>query len=274
MINHSKLLKLRRRLLKKYIKLTQPKKNWHLASYWPYLKEKNNNIYFRDELINIKNLSSINLSNEDVNIIGSGPSVNDLDYTKIKNGHNFFLNGAISLSYNHNLPIYAHVIMDSYFVYNRIDLIIKNTQPCKLILSRGALCAIAEHDINFIKRNEIYIFDTKPLSNESLFSEQVDDYVIDGGTVMSIPIQLCLKNAPKAVYLLGLDISNSKLPRFYEDVKNQQKSGLIKDYYKKILPFMTEASKRYKEKKLPIYNCSPVSQLPYDIIPHSDIYEK
>ena len=53
-----------------------------------------------------------------------------------------------------------------------------------------------------------------------------------------------------------------------------QKSGLQKDFYNYILPFMKEASKRYKTKGIDLFNCSPISKLPFDIIPYSAIYEK
>lgn len=184
------------------------------------------------------------------------------------------MNGSINLSYDYNLPVFAHVIMDSYFVYNRIDLIQENKKPCKLIVSMGALCAIAELDINIIRRNEIYVFNTRSASSKESFSSKPDNYMIDGGTVMSIPIQLALQSSPESVYLLGLDIYNANFPRFYEETKNQQKSGLIKDYYSKILPFMVAASNCYKNKSIPLFNCSPISQLPYTVIPYSDIYEK
>lgn len=47
MIN--KLIKTRRRIIKNYIKLTRPKSKWELASYWPDIKIKNNELYFRGE---------------------------------------------------------------------------------------------------------------------------------------------------------------------------------------------------------------------------------
>jgi hypothetical protein len=267
--------KLRRRIIKRYIKITHEKSNWFKADYWPDIKNHNHEWYFRDTRLEVLPLSSIDLTNKSVNIIGSGPSVKNLELDKLKDSNNIFLNGAISLSYDYDLPVFAHVIMDSNFVYNCFDLIKRKVQyRTKLILSLGALCAIAERDLSILQRNDIYIFHIKPLSDECHFSIDIDNYLIDGGTVMAIAIQAVLQSHPKKVYLLGLDISNAHLPRFYESQGNMQKSGLQKDFEHKILPFMTAASSQYKNDNVEIFNCSPISKLPFEIISYSDYYAK
>ncbi len=91
---------------------------------------------------------------------------------------------------------------------------------------------------------------------------------------MSIGIQLAYFCKADRTYLVGLDIGNANQPRFYETNKNKQKSGLLKDYQEKILPFMKEASLMFKDEGMRLYNCSPVSKLPYDIIPYSDYLDK
>ncbi|KAB2823520.1 hypothetical protein [Aliivibrio finisterrensis] len=273
-MNDFLMLRLRRKAIKRYIKLTTPRSEWFKADYWPDLKKQDDNWFFKNIKLNIRKLSSINTNNKIVNIIGSGPSVNDLDLKKLKSGKNVFLNGAVSLAYENKLPIYAHVIMDSNFIYNRFDLLKKNNYRIKYILGLGAICAIAERDINILLDNDIYLFYVDPLTNSRQFSNSINDHVIDGGTVMSIAIQVFLNSNPSIVYLLGLDISNAHLPRFYEHYHNMQKSGLQKDFEYKILPFMKSASAQYHQNNVELYNCSPVSKLPFDIIPYSDHYEK
>ncbi|CDT91086.1 hypothetical protein [Vibrio coralliirubri] len=269
------LTRIRRKIIKKYIKLTHKKSDWFKADYWPDVTFKEEQWHFKQNKLDILTLSSLELAESRVNIIGSGPSVNELDFAKLKEANNIFLNGAISLAHKEDLPIFAHVIMDSNFVYNRFDLL-KNSakNKSKLILSLGALCAIAERDFEIIRNNEIYLFHIKPISDTDSFTHNIDQYVIDGGTVMAVAIQSVLNANPSSAYLLGLDISNAHLPRFYEQEKHVQKSGLQKDFEDKILPFMTEAKKQYDAKEVGLYNCSPVSKLPFDIIPYSDHYEK
>ncbi|WP_375321558.1 hypothetical protein [Aliivibrio logei] len=268
------LLRIRRKLIKKIIKLTHNSADYYKADYWPYVKEQNDSIYFKNKKIKTHNLLNLELGNHTVNIIGSGPSINGLDLSKIKSDNNIYLNGSINVAEKYNLPIFAHIIMDANFVYNRFDLIKQNTKNTNIILSLGALCAIAERDISILNNNKVYIFKTEKLSKDIIFTNDINNNIIDGGTVMSIAIQTVFHNNPKEAYLLGLDISNAKEPRFYENENNKQKCGLLKDYDEKILPFMKEASLKFKSNNIEIFNCSPISKLPFDIIPYSDRYEK
>ena len=274
-MNDFLLTRIRRRIIKKYIKLTHKKSEWFKADYWPDVTFKKDQWYFKQNKLDVLSLSSLELKESSVNIIGSGPSINELDLVRLKETNNIFLNGAISLAHKEDLPIFAHVIMDSNFVYNRFDLL-KNSAKNKsrLILSLGALCAIAERDFDIIRNNDIYLFHIKPISEKEKFTNNLDQYIIDGGTVMAVAIQSVFNANPSSTYLLGLDISNAHLPRFYEHEKHVQKSGLQKDFEDKILPFMVEAKKQYDTKEIGLYNCSPVSKLPFDIIPYSDHYEK
>lgn len=127
---------------------------------------------------------------------------------------NIFLNGSISLAHENKLPIFAHVIIDSNFVNNRFDLIRKYSKNIKLILSLGALCSIAERDFSIIKNNDIYII--RKLIRGNLFSNDISNYLVEGGTVMASAMQIVFYSNPSVVFLLGLDISNCNLPRFYE----------------------------------------------------------
>ncbi|WP_117235664.1 hypothetical protein [Vibrio maerlii] len=262
-------LKLRRRAIKRYIKITQPKYLRYKADYWPDIYKENDTFFFKQYALKINQLSTLSYQNENINIIGSGPSVKNLDYKKFT-GQNIFLNGAISLAYEHSLRIDALIIMDANFVYNRFDLIKRLKEKTKLILSLGALCAIAERDLKLIQGHDIYLFNQTAFDKNNKFSQNIDQHVVDGGTVMAIAIQIFSANLRHNMYLLGLDISNANEPRFYESQDRQEKSGLQKDYEDKILPFMTEASIQVKGN---IFNCSPVSKLPFTIIPYSDIYE-
>lgn len=274
MLNSHLLLRAKRKIIKKIIKLTHNKSDYYKADYWPYVKEKNGSVYFKNKKIKTRNLLNLDIKNQTVNIIGSGPSINNLNLDKLRIGKNIYLNGSISIAIENRIPILAHIIMDANFVYNRFDLIEKYTKNTNIILSLGALCAIAERDISILNNNNVYIFKTKKLSKGIIFTDDINHNIIDGGTVMSIAIQTMFYNHPKKVYLLGLDISNAKEPRFYENEKNKQKCGLLKDYEEKILPFMKEASLKFKNNNIEIFNCSPISKLPFDIIPYSGRYEK
>lgn len=274
---------IRRRIIKQFIKLTKPKEMKETSGYWPDMSYKDDTLIFRKKEFETTTLDDFTSKekHETINIIGSGPSVNEIDKNLLQDKANIFLNGAISIAKENKLPILCLIIMDSTFIKNRFDLIKSIEEPCHLFLNLSSACAIAERDPSILEKHKITIFKISKGEhsnffnhNESYFSKNLNHGIFDGGTVMSVAIQLAFHFSPKAVYLLGLDINNSTEPRFYEAKNNKLKSGLLKDYEKKILPFMTLSKKCYKRKNISLFNCSPVSKLPYDIIAYSDIYKK
>ena len=88
---------------------------------------------------------------------------------------------------------------------------------------------------------------------------------------MAVGLQLALLLDAHEILLLGLDINNVSQPRFYEKHNQSLKSGLLKDYQHKILPFMMKMARVCRDRGILIYNCSSVSKLPYDIIPFYNI---
>lgn len=285
---HSTLLELkirfRRKLIKQYIKLIKPKSLRDTANYWPDMSYKDHTLLFRKKPINTLPINSLvdlycNTA-KCINIIGSGPSVRCLDYSTLLHDRNIFLNGSISLAIEFQLPVFAFIIMDATFVKNRFELIQSLAEPCHLLLGLGAACAIAERDSSILERHKITIFTiSKGNLNDfysdgvSYFSNNLDFGFFDGGTVMSVAIQLAYHLRPETVNLLGLDIGNSGEPRFYELKGKALKSGLLKDYETKILPFMTLTSKCYSNKKIDLFNCSSITKLPYEVIPFRSDFE-
>ena len=68
-----------------------------------------------------------------------------------------------------------------------------------------------------------------------------------------------------------LDIGNAETePRFYEKEQDRIRTGLLKDYDELILPFMRLAAAWYNQHEYRIFNCSPVTKLPYSVIPYHD----
>ncbi|GLT13155.1 hypothetical protein [Vibrio algivorus] len=281
-LNNKKII-IRRKIIKQFFKLTKPKEMKETSDYWPDMRYIDDILTFKGKEIKTVPINDF-LSKEtysEINIIGSGPSVNDLDKSLLKDKGNIFLNGAINIATENKLPVLCLIIMDATFVRNRFDLIRDIKEPCHLFLNLGSACAIAERDISLLKKHKITIFKISKGNNlnffndeKSYFSKSLNHGIFDGGTVMSVAIQLAFHLSPKTVYLLGLDINNSKEPRFYETKTNKLKSGLLKDYETKILPFMILARKCYESKKISLFNCSPISKLPYNVIKYSDIYEK
>ncbi len=273
-------LKARRKLIKKYIKLTHPRTERNKAHYWPDITTSSDHAFYRKRQLGSTRLTDLAKQADEVleqdsliNIVGSGPSVNQLDFQKLTEHVNIFLNGSVSLAIEHDLPVFAHVILDPYFVFSRIDLLQNNLPRYNLILSLGAMCAIAERDISILERHNVFVFNEVSLAADRLFSDDINRYLVDGGSVISIAMQVAVNTSAKEVRLLGLDIGNAAQPRFYETKDNAQRNLLLSDFECKIVPFMQAAAAAYRAKGVSLVNCSPISKLPYEIIPYWDGYQ-
>ncbi len=273
-------LKVRRKLIKKYIKLTHPRAERNKAHYWPDVTTSSEYVFYKNKAMGSTSLTDLAKQVDDVldqdsviNIVGSGPSVKQLDFQKLTEHANIFLNGSISLAIEHDLPVFAHVILDPYFVFSRIDLLQNNLLKYNLILSLGAMCAIAERDISILERHNVFVFNEVSLSADRVFSDDINRYLVDGGTVISIAMQFAVNTSAQEVRLLGLDIGNAAQPRFYETKDNAQRNLLLSDFESKIVPFMQAAAKVYRAKGMSLVNCSPISKLPYEIIPYWSGYQ-
>lgn len=278
-----KIYKFKESCIKRYLKLTKKDKIYSHSVY-PYIKtqEKDSgvfDVFFKNEyLFTSKSFDLLKGNYENIFIVGSGPSVSKQNTDKLKNKNVIFLNGSILTALEKSIIPMAYIIIDANFILNRMDIINKIQKGTNIILSPSAIKALAFFSPQTLTENNIFILSyiTEPAKHKTYFefSSNPQKGFADGGTVMSIGIQLAYFCKAETTYLVGLDISNANQPRFYETVKNKQKCGLLKDYQQKILPFMKQAALMFKEKGMALYNCSPISKLPYDIIPYSDYMSK
>ncbi len=279
-----KIYKFKESCIKRYLRLIHKDKLYSYSVY-PYIKiqEKSNGIFdvfFKNKyLFTSKSFDCLKGNYESIFIVGSGPSVSKQNTDKLKGKTVIFLNGSILTALEKSIIPMAYIVMDANFILNRLDIINKIQKGTNIILSPSAIKALAFFSPKTLQENNIFIFFhiTERNSENKIyfdFSSDPKQGFADGGTVMSIGIQLAYFCKADRTYLVGLDIGNANQPRFYETNKNKQKSGLLKDYQEKILPFMKEASLMFKDEGMRLYNCSPVSKLPYDIIPYSDYLDK
>lgn len=285
------LLRLRRSLIKK---LTQSMgyPNTHIINHLfdgvridPVYLERplQYSIYFNDNYLLTRSLYDFKkkyLNSENVFIIGSGPSIKTQPISNLRNEKTILLNGAIHLIRSHNLKPIGVVIIDDSFIRKNINTLSFLSSSTPLFLSFYALKEIIRCVPNLIN-NPIYLIHELKCAGDNIPAEvdqklqQFDKPtwgVFDSGTVMAPAIQLAAFIRAQNVWLLGLDISNSKNePRFYETHSNICRSSLLDDYDHKILPFMKLTSAWYKRHNLKIFNCSPITKIPFDIIPFKDL---
>mgnify|MGYP000000047602 FL=1 len=290
-MNTNLFLRLKRSIIKKITHSIGYPKN-HIINHLldgiridPIYKERplRYKAYFKEKIICTESLYSFRekyQSLENLFIIGSGPSIKEQPIELLKNKDIILLNGAIHLIKSHQLRPLGVVIIDDSFVRKNAGILSYIPSSTHLFLSIYALKEIFRKAPDLL-HNPIYLVHELKCAGDIIPSDihqclyQFDKPtwgVFDGGTVMAVAIQLAAFISANNVWLLGLDIGNSNTePRFYENQTNICRSSLITDYETKILPFMRLAAVWYRQNNKNIYNCSPISKLPFDIIPYNDI---
>ncbi|MGL6122636.1 MAG: hypothetical protein ACRC1W_06360 [Shewanella sp.] len=287
----SKMLKFRRLLLRQILKVIARSDYKAKSEYWPWVRlEESGDAHqytlfsFSKELKKLSLIVGMDVVNRDFIIVGSGPSIREVNFSSLEEHRNvILLNGAISLISQHKIRPFCCVVIDSTFIENRFDIIEGLPTGTRLLTTLGCLRAIHERNTGLIKRldiyltqeitNPIYEVDANVQENAILdgFSDDVGIGYVDGGTVMAVAIQLVFQLSAANVFLLGFDIGNANLPRFNETSLQRLKSGLINDYEQKILPFMYHVKEKSLCRGVAVYNCSPITKLPYDITPYIDV---
>ena len=287
------IYKIKEKLIKKYLSITRGRDNSYSFSYYPYIKIiEDNKIYWKNNfLFKLCDFKELLSSQEEIFIVGSGPSVKNQNLSILKNKNVIFLNGAINLAWQYDITPFLLAITDATFILNRGEIISKISKNIPLLLSLSSIKAMKCFFPHILKENSIYISNS-PLEPYNGTKKQISDldkqyfYIVkagdsafslnpskglyNGGTVMSNAIQIAFYSGFKKIFLLGFDIGNANQPRFYENNKNKIKCGLLNDYETEILPFMKGTKELAEIKGISIYNCSPITKLPYEIIPYFD----
>ena len=285
--------RIRRSILKRWLTHLGYPKNHIIHHFFdgirvdPIYKERplSYNVYHNNKKITTQSLYSFKdslIHPEEIFIIGSGPSIKQQPIELLSSRKTILLNGAIQLVKTHRLNPIGIVIIDDSFIRKHVEMLNAIPPSTHLFLSFFALKEIIKNSPHILQ-NPIYLVHELKFVSDSIpkdLQQKIEQFdkptwgVFDGGTVMSVAIQIAAFIKAQNIYLLGLDIGNSNTePRFYEEKNNICRSSLLTDYDKKILPFMKLAAEWCARNNINIFNCSPVSKVPYEIIPFKDIDE-
>ena len=291
----NRMLKIRHRLIRAYLKFTRESSYKSKADYWPWVRIESAGASGYRVLYSGK-LACTSLpfcdlceTGGEIAIVGSGPSVNLMRFDLISRLNCVLLNGAISLVDAYGIEPLACIIVDSTFAENRFDVLRCLPSGSNVILTPGVIRAVLERERAFLSKMNVYLTQNilmpvynpgprfrqqRDMAEQAGFSFDLDCGYVDGGTVMAVAIQLAYQVKAEKTYLIGLDIGNSASPRFYETQRDKLKCGLSDAYESSTLPFMKAASVIFSRSGIDIYNCSPCSRLPYDVIPYCDEFKK
>jgi len=281
--------KIRRKISDVTYKTLLPKKKYHLIDTLPEMElslyPENWSVQFKNHFKGTIPKKYTFPKESEINLIGSGPSISNQNFSSLQDKPVVLMNGTISLCSSYKFNKLYYVVIDSTFIANRFDLI-KNNIPdnATIFLTPGVLHCILEFDNSFMKDRKIiiieniqekYLENKKTINkvseknivveNSSGISLNINNGYFNGGTVMYTAAQIALSFNPASIFFFGFDIGNSGQPRFNENKNNKLKSGLLKDYGV-IVSSMSLFSNVCQKRNIDIRNYSIISCLPEEII--------
>lgn len=250
------------------------------------------------------------LHGKDVNIIASGPSIQQLPLAELLDTPTIFVNGSISLIGQHQFTdIAGYVISDARFINHQPEILQQyyTGQPLYATLAVFEAMATTHPDIMQtyhhamrvlypvdrpwgVKSNKLsfskLIFKKKLLNKKMPLSYFINNpnFIIDSdhkaadigvslnithgfveaGTVAYVAAQLAFSRQAASIHLYGIDLLNSKQPRFYENKNNSAPSMLSKVMNERIIPSFNLLGRIYQSQGVPVVNHSPISKSLFD----------
>lgn len=223
------------------------------------------------------------------NLLLSGPSVNSLEDPRRIGNHDWIgVNGSPSL-FAEDIPrMRIYHVNDSTYLGSSLDAFLRFAGAAEytVIDYRGMfeLLRLVPEDLPSTK---FVVYDSwayplrLPLgkiqslvdapSHKGLYiSPDLSLGLPTGGTVAYTAGQIAWRSGYDALYIYGLDMTNSG--RFYRE-SNQQPQMLDKSFEKVIRPSFELLAGESSRTGFRIFNCNPESRLPADVIPHLNAEE-
>ncbi len=227
-------------------------------------------------------------------VVASGPSVNKLDISPLKQHLTFCVNGSfLKFSSGDFNPDYA-VICDAGFVSERWGIVqetIASDTHC--LFTPAVLSRICQLGANVLEGRKVSVIQThfrhygqkamEP-ADISRLAEKDEELISQDGrigfslnpvkglfsahTVTHLPLQLCWYMGVRNVFILGMDLSEGNIPaRFYEQGSSATSTHLDRDYLRHIEPAFNIAGAMSASHLFRVYNLSENSRLPDTILP-------
>lgn len=111
----------------------------------------------------------------------------------------------------------------------------------------------------FATHPSFVIADSQAYSNIGV-SLDISDGFVEAGTVAYVATQLAFSRYASSIHLYGIDLLNSRQPRFYEESHNSAPTKLDTVLKDLIVPSFNLLSKAYKAHGVMVINHSPISK--------------
>ena len=205
--------------------------------------------------INIKSLYQAE-KGRDIVILGNGPSLREMDFSKLSNPVFIGLNGSALIAEEAGIKEHYYVLSDLRFVKDKTKLGILKDNLCEesKVIARKELINYLSDEIT----NEQ--FSVRSLGRDG-FSEDMSKGFYFGCTTVMLALQLAYYLGGRRVYLCGVDLKyDPSKPRFYKEDKVHS----VDNFSCVQIHNIRNSYKLLKEKGVGLFNCSANSLLkPY-----------
>jgi len=241
----------------------------------------------------------LNAEKGDCFIVGTGPSINDLDFARLRNCQTIGVNGAIvKFDESGFLPDYYAISTVDFFA-NRFDLVrrclehgipalfpfwgiaeivrrdpsLLDTSPIYLISELNKLYGqpqkpLAEFDRNAEQDSSLLLHPTVRRLDVVGFSKDLAKGYFNGENIIYTALQIAYHLGYRRIFLLGMDLNyTGPNPRFYEGADDSRPSWVNDSYDRSIVPCFEIVRSICNDGELEVYNVCPGSRLPADIVP-------
>ncbi len=233
-------------------------------------------------------------------IVGTGPSISALHFQRLLGHDCIGVNGSILKSIEAGVPFRSVVIGDRQFFIDRFPLVRQTLlSGTECLFSFRGLSAICERAPELLADARVFVLDEingrygiakpspqafdelatadpelrlhpsrRPSEGRVGYSLNPDKGVFTGQTIVYSALQVATRLGYRRVFLLGLDLGGTGSgTRFYESGAHAAPMRLDRDYEPYILPAFETAAAVCKSIGVEVYNLSPDSRLPAQIIP-------
>ena len=233
-------------------------------------------------------------------VVGSGPSINELDLTRLQGQAVMGVNGSFAVLAKHGVRPRHHTITDFDFFENRHDLVsqvIESKADC--FFSSAGLRAIAERSPELLSRPQFYLTQvvnrlygqarlsqshfrrwaalqpdlilpnrTREDDSRVGWSQDIRLGVFCSRTILFRALQIAAFLGYRRIHVLGMDL-NYKGPqsRAYDEGANARPTKIERDFEPFILPAFQVLQQVTQHQDLEIYNLSSKSRLPEEVMP-------
>lgn len=291
------------KLLRRTYRTVRGRSNRHSGHLWPYVKIRRNPQGYIERLSVLGHEVALTPIHEafagagpDFHIILSGPSVADIDYSKLSGLQVLGVNGAILLQDKVDIEFPFYCIIDRTFVQNKLQVVERIVSEDRvLFLTPDVLRYVFQHiPLDRIRCRLCVLEDIaesayKPGITPALLKDMqrkaadltvFDDQIplgfsfdpslgwFDASTVAYAALHVVVWGGAQRVYFHGLDIKGAQSgPRFYEEGERPLETCLEQSLQTLIGPSFRQAVILLRERGVQVYNLSPQSALGPDVIP-------